>query len=136
MYSFACAQLDIVAMFLWTNQNILLLLLSPTIILYGIYRVLRVPNRLEKRIRNFTDATIANPKISHRGGYPENTLTAIRLSKKRGYKIVEVDVEYTKDGYPVLLHDPKVDRTSNGTGHIRDMTFAQVRKLDFGIKFG
>lgn len=135
MISFACAQLDIIATFLWTNQNILILL-SPTIILYAIYKYLRVPNRLEKRIRNFTHTIIANNKISHRGGYPENTFSAIRLSKKRGFKIVEVDVEYTKDGYPVLLHDVTVDRTSNGTGHIRDMTFAQVRELDFGIKFG
>ena len=111
------------------------LLLAP-IVFYCLYRLLCVPNRVERRIRHFANAATANPVFSHRGGYPENTLAGIRLSKKRGFKAVEIDVEYTKDGYPVLLHDPTVDRTSNGTGHVRDMTFAQVRELDFGIKFG
>ena len=114
----------------------LLLYLSPFVLLYILYRALRVRNRVERRIRYFTDVAAANPVLSHRGGYPENTLTGIRLSKNRGFKAVEIDVEYTKDGYPVLLHDPTVDRTSNSTGHVRDMTFAQIRELDFGVKFG
>lgn len=123
---------DSVAHFLWSNLNGLLLLCSPLFLFY----FLRLPNTSEKRVRHFTDAFIVNPLLSHRGGYPENTLSGIRVSKERGLKVVEVDVEYTKDGHPVLLHDPTVDRTSNGTGHIRDLTLAQVRELDFGYKFG
>ena len=123
---------DGVALFLWSNLSSVLLLCSPLFLFY----LLRLPNTSEKRVRHFTDAFIVNPLLSHRGGYPENTLSGIRLSKKRGLKVVEVDVEYTKDGCPVLLHDPTVDRTSNGTGHIRDLTLAQVREFDFGYKFG
>ena len=110
--------------------------LSPFLLLYSLYRLLRVPNRVEKRIRRFSRIVASHPLISHRGGYPENTLSGIRLAKKKGYRAVEVDLEFTKDGYPVLLHDPSVNRTSDGTGNVRDLTFAQVRQLDFGTKFG
>ena len=113
-----------------------LLLAFQVVLLYSLYKIIRVPNRIERRIRHFTDAVLANPVISHRGGYPENTLAGIRLTKKKGFRAVEIDVEYTKDGRPVLLHDPTVNRTSNGTGHICDMTLSEVRELDFGIKFG
>lgn len=72
--------------------------------------------------------------VNHRGytDAPENTLSAFRLSKKKGFTHVECDVSFTKDGYAVLLHDSTVDRTSNGTGNIADMTLEAVRALDFG----
>lgn len=72
--------------------------------------------------------------VNHRGyaDAPENTLSAFRLSKKKGFSHVECDVSFTKDGYAVLLHDSTVDRTSNGTGNIADMTLEAVRALDFG----
>lgn len=73
--------------------------------------------------------------VNHRGystKAPENTLAAFRLSKKKGFSHVECDVSFTSDGYAVLLHDSTVDRTSNGTGNIADMTLEAVRALDFG----
>lgn len=73
--------------------------------------------------------------INHRGynvTAPENTLAAYRLSKTKGFKYVECDVSFTSDGYAVLLHDDTVDRTSNGTGNIADMTLEEVKTLDFG----
>lgn len=73
--------------------------------------------------------------INHRGYNavaPENTLAAFRLSKKMGFAFVECDIKFTSDGVAVLLHDGTVDRTSNGTGNIAEMTFAAVRALDFG----
>lgn len=72
--------------------------------------------------------------INHRGysKAPENTLSAYRLSKKNGFTHVECDVSFTSDGYAVLLHDGTVDRTSDGTGNIADLTLAEVRALDFG----
>lgn len=79
-----------------------------------------------------------NPNIksvNHRGYNsiaPENTLSAFRLSKKMGFDMVEADVSFTSDGYAVLLHDPTIDRTSNGTGAINNLTFKHVRSLDFG----
>ena len=73
--------------------------------------------------------------INHRGHSavaPENTLAAFRLSKEMGFGVVECDVQFTKDGVPVLLHDDTVDRTSNGSGKLANLTFDEVRALDFG----
>lgn len=72
--------------------------------------------------------------VNHRGysEAPENTISAFKLSHKKGFKYVECDVSFTSDGMPVLLHDGTVDRTSNGTGNISAMTFEAVRALDFG----
>ena len=72
--------------------------------------------------------------VNHRGyiDAPENTLSAYRLSKEKGFAYVECDVSFTSDGVAVLLHDSTVDRTSNGTGSIATMTFSAVRALDFG----
>lgn len=73
--------------------------------------------------------------VAHRGcciEAPENTLSAYRLAKKKGFTCVEADISFTSDGVAVLLHDSTVDRTSNGTGEIKKMTFAGVRALDFG----
>lgn len=88
--------------------------------------------------KNATLTAAINPNIksvNHRGYNsvaPENTLSAFKLSKKMGFDIVEADVSFTADGYAVLLHDTTVDRTSNGTGAIGNLTFASVRSLDFG----
>lgn len=73
--------------------------------------------------------------INHRGYNtvaPENTLSAFKLSKKNGFDYVETDISFTSDNIPVLLHDSTIDRTSNGSGNISEMTFEQVRTYDFG----
>ena len=73
--------------------------------------------------------------IAHRGLSalaPENTLPAFILARESGFIYVETDICFTADGVPVCLHDPTVDRTSDGTGAIGDLTLEEVRKLDFG----
>ena len=73
--------------------------------------------------------------VNHRGyntTAPENTLPAYILSAKKGFHYVETDVSFTSDNVPVLLHDDTIDRTSNGTGNISDLTLEQVRQYDFG----
>ena len=72
--------------------------------------------------------------VNHRGyrDAPENTLAAFRLSKEKGFDMVECDVRFTKDGNPVLLHDATVNRTSNGRGKIDNLTLEEVKRLDFG----
>ena len=71
--------------------------------------------------------------INHRGWYkaPENTLSAYRESAKQGFKYVECDVLFTKDGVPVLLHDDTIDRTSNGSGAVSSFTYEQLLQYDF-----
>lgn len=72
--------------------------------------------------------------INHRGygDAPENTLSAFRLSKQKGFDYVECDVKFTKDNVAVLLHDERIERTSNGMGNIGNMTLEEVRQYDFG----
>lgn len=75
----------------------------------------------------------------HRGdrsGAPENTIPAFEAAFAGGLAVVETDVQLTADGFPVLLHDETVDRTTDGTGAIADLTLAQVRALDAGSWFG
>ena len=78
----------------------------------------------------------ANVKaIAHRGYSlvaPEETEPAYRLAKQMGFSYVETDVQFTSDGVPVLCHDLTIDRTSNGTGNITDLTLAQLKTYDFG----
>lgn len=71
----------------------------------------------------------------HRGDRadaPENTMPAFEAAFASGLRVVETDVQLTADGHPVLLHDPTVDRTTNGTGNIADLTLEQVEALDAG----
>lgn len=73
--------------------------------------------------------------VNHRGYNtiaPENTLSAFRLSAEMGFKWVELDVQWTSDGVPVILHDATIGRTSNGTGAIKDLSLAEVKQYDFG----
>jgi glycerophosphoryl diester phosphodiesterase len=73
--------------------------------------------------------------MGHRGApayEPENTLRSFSRALDMGVSAVELDVQLTKDGRLVVIHDETVDRTTNGTGWVRDLTFAQVRELDAG----
>jgi glycerophosphoryl diester phosphodiesterase len=77
--------------------------------------------------------------ISHRGEHlvrPENTLPAFQEAIRVGADFFEVDVRTTQDGKLVLSHDATVDRCTNGTGKVADMTFEQVETFDAGIKRG
>lgn len=69
---------------------------------------------------------------SHRGdwrNFPENSLEAIESAIKMGVDIVEIDLQRTKDGELILMHDATLDRTSTGTGMIVDTTFAYIKTL-------
>ncbi|TDC53455.1 glycerophosphodiester phosphodiesterase family protein [Jiangella ureilytica] len=70
---------------------------------------------------------------AHRGALtlaPENTLQSYEYAFAYGVDLVEVDVQQTEDGRFVALHDSTVDRTTNGTGNIADLTFDEVRALN------
>ncbi len=70
--------------------------------------------------------------IAHRGDHtkvPENTLPAIKNAIKSGADYVEIDLRTTKDGHLVIHHDATVDRMTNGSGHVKDLTLEEVRNL-------
>jgi len=72
---------------------------------------------------------------AHRGAseyVPENTQIAFDLGLKMGANGIETDLQETADGRLVLFHDDTIDNKSNGTGAIRDYTYAQLLELDFG----
>ncbi|HET8725934.1 MAG TPA: glycerophosphodiester phosphodiesterase [Alphaproteobacteria bacterium] len=76
--------------------------------------------------------------IGHRGAAlhaPENTLAGFRKAAALGARMVEFDVKLTRDGVPVVIHDATADRTTNGTGAVRDMDLADLRRLDAGARF-
>ncbi len=75
--------------------------------------------------------------ISHRGATefaPENTLAAFSKALKLGFDI-EFDIQRSKDGHLVVIHDTSVDRTTNGHGLVKDLTFRELRDLDAGSWF-
>ena len=74
---------------------------------------------------------------AHRGAmdtHPENTLPALLEAARLGAQMIEFDIQLTKDSVMVIMHDDHVDRTTNGTGNVSDITFKYIRSLDAGIK--
>ncbi|XP_075021215.1 glycerophosphodiester phosphodiesterase 1 isoform X1 [Calonectris borealis] len=79
----------------------------------------------------------AAARIAHRGGAhdaPENTLAAIRQAAENGATGVELDLEFTADGVPILMHDETVERTTDGSGRLCDLTFDEIRRLNPSAK--
>ncbi len=71
---------------------------------------------------------------AHRGASadaPENTMEAFRLAVDIAADGIELDVHLTKDGEVVVIHDDTIDRTSNGTGKVSDMTLEELRRFDY-----
>jgi glycerophosphoryl diester phosphodiesterase len=73
--------------------------------------------------------------VAHRGGgrhAPENTLAAIRLGQSLGFRAHEFDVKLSRDGVAVLMHDATLERTTDRTGRVADLTWDALQKIDAG----
>ena len=73
--------------------------------------------------------------LAHRGASayaPENTIAAFRLAHELGADGIELDVQLTRDKIPVVIHDDTVDRTTDGKGLVRELTIAEIARLDAG----
>lgn len=76
--------------------------------------------------------------FAHRGSsgtHPENTLAAFRAAAALPIDGVEIDVHLTKDGEVVVIHDEKINRTTDGKGYVKDMTLDELRQFDAGSWF-
>ncbi|WP_432357828.1 glycerophosphodiester phosphodiesterase [Sporosarcina sp. UB5] len=76
--------------------------------------------------------------FAHRGAsgnYPENTIAAFKEAARLPIYGVEFDVHMTLDGELVVIHDETIDRTSNGTGYVKDILLKDLKKYDFGSWF-
>jgi len=87
---------------------------------------------------SFLEGDEGTMAIAHRGGStlaPEGTLEAFRASDRLGVDMLEYDVHITADGELVVIHDETVDRTTDGTGRVNDMTLTDLQALDAGYHF-
>jgi glycerophosphoryl diester phosphodiesterase len=85
-------------------------------------------------VNNFSNPII----MAHRGASavaPENTLAAFNIAVSMGADAVEMDVKLTSDKEVVVIHDRSVNRTTNGSGEVKYLTFKEIRMLDAGYKF-
>ena len=76
--------------------------------------------------------------VAHRGAStqaPENTMEAYRLGVEAGADAIELDVHLSRDGQLAVIHDDTLDRTTEGTGSVADLTMADLRRLDAGARF-
>lgn len=76
--------------------------------------------------------------FAHRGAagtHPENTMVAFYEAERVGADGIELDVQMTKDGALVVIHDETVDRTTDGTGWVKDFTYRDLQSLHAGYKF-
>ncbi len=74
--------------------------------------------------------------IAHRGASghaPENTHLSFEKAWHFGADMIELDVHETTDGHLVCIHDPTVDRTTNGTGEVSSLTLSEIQRLDAGM---
>ncbi len=76
--------------------------------------------------------------IGHRGMkafYPENTMISFQKAIEAGVDGIEMDINMTKDGHLVVIHDTSVDRTTDGSGPVQNMTLKELKELDAGSRF-
>lgn len=102
----------------------------------GIYAFL--PGRYQEAKLLFNNVANQTMVMAHRGDSvdaPENTLPAFQAAIDHGADAAEMDVQMTKDGTIVVLHDASIDRTSTGHGNIWDVTYDEIKDLDNGSFF-
>ena len=108
----------------------LLILLCTSMYAYSPWIRTKVKGILEPADKVYT--------IAHRGasGYaPENTIPAFKLAIDMETDYIELDIQLTKDRVPVVIHDETLNRTTNGTGYVKNFTLEQLSKLDAGSWF-
>ena len=69
------------------------------------------------------------------GKYPENTMLAFEKAIEAGADGIELDVQFSKDGHLVVIHDETLDRTTTGSGWVKDLTLEELKSLDASFKF-
>ena len=77
--------------------------------------------------------------VAHRGGSllaPENTIAAFRMAVDEWWAdMLELDVRLTRDGEVVVIHDPTIDRTTDGSGAVAELSLEEIRAFDAGYRF-
>ncbi|MCE7044407.1 glycerophosphodiester phosphodiesterase family protein [Dyadobacter sp. CY312] len=103
------------------------------ILLASVWQPAFAQNQADKIRKEFLNASSKNILVAaHRAvhhQYPENSVPSIAEAVRLRIDIIEIDVQVSKDGIPMLMHDQKVDRTTNGKGNLEEMYYEALRKL-------
>jgi glycerophosphoryl diester phosphodiesterase len=113
----------------------LLIIVALAVVVIGVLAILADPAEPKGP---FADGPARPWVIAHQGGdglWPGDTLFAFENADELGVDVLEMDVHSTADGVLVLMHDDAVDRTTDGSGQISDMTLAQIKELDAGYNW-
>src|SRR5690606_11057742 len=86
-------------------------------------------------LRSPGDSALIAGHRGDRSAAPENTLPALQSALDGSMVYVETDIRLSADGVPVLIHDARADRTTNGSGKVSELTLAQLQQLDAGSWF-
>ena len=103
-----------------------------------VYKIFKLPKQDVSLLRRILFRDNKPIVFGHRSGYfeaPENTCLAIETAWKNGATAVEIDLEFSKDGVPILFHDSDVDRVTNGSGKVRDFMYHDLQKLNAAASF-
>lgn len=93
-----------------------------------------VTGGMTAQAKEHTDIT----NVAHRGASghaPEHTITAYKMGEQMHGDYIELDLQMTKDGKLIAMHDETLDRTTNGTGLVKDYTLEEIKQLDAGSWF-
>ncbi len=107
-------------------------------VVFGLYPVSWFRSSPIDQVAFFAGHSSETLVFAHQGGEalrPSNTMAAFEHAVDLGADVLDTDMHRTADGELVLIHDETVDRTSDGTGAVRDLTLAELRGLDFGYSF-
>lgn len=120
------------------GRKLLVVLFGAVAILVLVYVVLALLARPTPEHRFFAQFRRHPLVMAHRGGrglWPENTMFAFQQAVDLGVDVLEMDVHSTADGVLVVLHDSTVDRTTDGSGPVQELTLAELQKLDAGYNW-
>lgn len=109
---------------------ILLSIFIVLVLLYILIQNFKITNKISAT--QFEDIVIAHR--GYRALYPENTLEAMEQAHLAGADGVEFDLRLSKDGIPVVIHDRKVERTTDGGGKVHELTYDEIKKLKARFK--
>lgn len=83
---------------------------------------------IRDRFLDNNELMVAAHRAAHQK-YPENSLKSIEEAIRLGVDLVELDIRVTRDGLPILMHDDSIDRTTNGSGLVEELTYEQINSF-------